>query len=68
MSRGISNAEIERVFKNINNAYLNESFIGLFPSNKKKKKPVMFEKVIPGKKYSFMNSNTGREDQPCTHW
>lgn len=62
MSRGISNAEIERVFKDINNAYLNESFIGLFPLT------VMFEKVIPGKKYSFMNSNTGREDRPCTHW
>ena len=28
----------------------------------------MFEKVIPGKKYSLMNSNTGREDRPCTHW
>ena len=34
MTKGISNFEIERVFKEINNDDLNENFLGVFPSDK----------------------------------
>ena len=34
MTKGISNFESERVFKEINNNVLNENFLGVFPSGK----------------------------------
>ena len=54
MSRGISNFEIEKVFKEINNEDINKSFLGIFPSHKINKF-VMFEKMMPGKKISVHN-------------
>ena len=50
MSRGISNFELERVFKDVNNADINENFLGVFPLNKINRF-VMFEKIMPNKKY-----------------
>ena len=47
MSKGISNTEIEKSFKEINND-LNEYFLGVYPSDKRNKF-VVFEKMIPGK-------------------
>ena len=55
MSKGISNTEIEKSFKEINND-LNEYFLGVYPSDKRNKF-VVFEKMIPGKKYPFLVSN-----------
>ena len=52
MTKGISNFEIERVFKEINNDGLNENFLGVFPSDKINK--FMFERMMPGKKYPFI--------------
>ena len=36
MSKGISNMEIEKLFKEINNDGLNENFLGVSPSDKNK--------------------------------
>ena len=55
MSRGISNFEIEKVFKEINNEDINKNFLGVFPSDKINKF-IMFEKMMPGKKYPFIIS------------
>ena len=67
MSRGVSNFEIEKLFKEINNENINKNFLGAFPSNKINKF-IMFEKMMPGKKYPFIISNTDRSDEGSTHW
>ena len=66
MSREITNFEIEIIFKEMNNADINDNFLGVFPSDKIKKF-VMFEKMMPEKKYSFIISNIDRQDQPGQH-
>ena len=48
VSKGISNFEIEKIFKEINNEDINENFLGVFPSDKINKF-IMFEKMMPGK-------------------
>ena len=45
MSKGISNFEIEKKIKEINNEDINENFLGIFPSDKINK-VFMFEKMI----------------------
>ena len=67
MTKAISNFEIERVIKEINNNDLNENFVDLFPSNRINKF-TMFERMIPGKKYPFIISNTDRSYKNGTHW
>ena len=49
MSKDISNFEIEKIFKEINNKDINENFLGVFPSDKINKF-ITFEKVMPAKK------------------
>ena len=56
MTKAISNFEIERVFKEINKNDLNKNFVGLFPSNRINKF-IIFERMMPGKKYPFIISN-----------
>ena len=48
MPRGISNIEIERIFKDVNNNDLNENFFGVLPSDKINRF-VMFGKMMPEK-------------------
>ena len=67
MSKGISNIEIEKLFKETNNDDLNENFLGVYPSDKINKF-IMFEKMIPGKKHPFLIWNTARSDQGRIHW
>ena len=67
MSRGISNFEIEKVFKEINNEDINENFLRVFPSDKMIKF-IMFEKMMPGKKCPFRILNTDRSHEGGTHW
>ena len=64
---GISNFEIERVFKTIDNNNLDENFVGVFPSNNINK---FFDiaKMMKGKKKPFLIGNTDRSDKPGTHW
>ena len=66
MSLGISNFEIEKAFKEINND-LNKNFVGVFPADKTNKF-VMFEKMMPGKKYMFIISNQDRSNENRIHW
>ena len=57
------NFEIGKVFKETNNDDLNKDFLGVFPSDKINKF-VMFEKMMPGKKYPFIIWS----DESGTHW
>ena len=50
MSRGISNFEIEKIFKDINSEDIDDNILNVFPSNKINKF-LMFEKMIPEKKF-----------------
>ena len=63
MSRGISNFEIKKVFKEINE----DIFLDVSPSDKINKF-IIFEKIMPGKKFQFIVSNTDRSDKGGTHW
>ena len=46
---------------------LNKNFLGVLTSGKINKF-VMFEKLMSGKKYLFIISNTDRSDEGGTHW
>ena len=67
MSKGTSKFEIEKVFKEINHYDINEICLGVFPSDKINQF-IMFEKMMPGKKYPFIISNIERSDKECPHW
>ena len=67
MSRSISNFDTEKVFKEINNEEINKNVLGVFSSDKINKF-IMFEKIMPGKKCSFIISNTDRSDEGGIHW
>ena len=67
MTNDIPNFEIECVFKEINNNDLNKNFLGVFPSDKINKF-IMFERMMPGKKYPFIISNTDRSNKNGMHW
>ena len=64
MSKSIYNIKI---FREINNDDLNKNFLGVYPSDKINKS-ITFERMMPGKKYSFLISDTDRSDQGGTHW
>ena len=67
MSVGMSNLEIEIIFKNMGNDDLNENFLSIFPSNKINKF-ISFKKIMPGLKYLFLIANTKRSDKRGKHW
>ena len=56
----MSNFEIEKVFKEINNENINKNFTGIFSSDKINNF-VMFEKIMPGKNYPFIVSQIQTE-------
>ena len=62
MSKSVSNIEIERLYEEISNDYLNENFLGVYPIDQVNKF-IMFEKMIPGKKYPFLISYSDTSDQ-----
>ena len=66
MSKGISNVEIERTFNEIDDADLNDNFLGVFPSDKIKKF-ISFKKMMVGRKYPFLIANTDRTGKDGTH-
>ena len=66
MSKGISNVEIERTFNEIDDADLNDNFLGVFPSDKIKKF-ISFKKMMVGRKYPFLIANTDRAGKDGTH-
>ena len=67
MSKSVYNIKIEKLFKEINNDDLHKNFLGVYPSDKVNKS-IIFERMMPGKKYSFLISDTDRSDQGGTHW
>ena len=67
MSKSIYNIATEKLFKEINNYDLNENFFGVYPFDKVNEF-IIFERMMPGKKYSFLISNMERSDQGRTHW
>ena len=67
MSRGISNFEIEKVFKEINNKDINENVLVVLLSDKINKF-IMFVKMVPDKKNSFIILNTDRSVEGGPHW
>ena len=67
MSKNISHIEIQKLFKEINNDDFNENFFGVYPCDKINKF-TMLEKMMSGKKYPFLVSNTDQSDQDQMHW
>ena len=61
MLHGISNLEIKRVFKDVNNSDLNENFLDFFPSDKINKFAI-FEIKIPEKQDPFIILDRDRKD------
>ena len=66
MQQVISNFEIKRVFNDFNNEYLNDNFLGVYPSNKINKF-IDFNRMMKGRKYPFFIANTGRSDKAGRH-
>ena len=67
MLRDISNFEIGKVLKEINNEDINKNFLSVLTSDKINKF-IMFEKMMPGKMYSFIISNTNKSNKGSTNW
>lgn len=66
MSKGISNFEIKKIFKEIDHEDINENCLGVFPTDKIIKF-FIFENMMSGKKYPFIISNTDRSDESGAH-
>ena len=69
MSNGISNFQIEKTFKNINDPDVNNNFIGVFPANHMNKF-VDYKAMIAEKKgkYPFIIANTDNSEKGGVHW
>ena len=67
MSRSISNIDINRIFSCLNNDDINANFVGVFPLDKINKF-ASFGKMMTGRKYPFLISNTDRSDKKGMHW
>ena len=63
----MSNFDIEEIFNKANNGDLLQNFVGVFLSDKMNKL-LDFNKMMKGKKYSFLIANTDRSDKQGTHW
>ena len=59
MSKGISNIQIEKAFKELNDQDIDENFVGAFPTNHMNRF-IDYKTMISGKKdkYSFIIANT----------
>ena len=67
MGKSILNVEIERIFNEIDNADLNNNFLGVFPSNKINKF-ISLKKMMVDRKNPFLIANTDRTDKGGTNW
>ena len=56
------NFEITEIFKKVDNNDLNQNFVGVLSSDKMNHFSD-FEKMMKGKKYSFLIANTDRSDK-----
>ena len=65
---GISNFQIEKAFKNIGDDDLNDTFVGVFPSNYMNKF-IDHDSMISDKgKYLFSIANLDNSEKPGVHW
>ena len=68
MANGISNFQIENALKNMNDDYMDDSFVGVFPSNHMNKF-IDHAAMISEKKgkYTFVIANTDSSEKGKTH-
>ena len=69
MSIGISNVQLENAIENIGDNDLNDSFVGVFPSNRMRKF-INHSAMISSKKgkHPFVIANTDSSEKGETHW
>ena len=69
MSKGISNLQIRKAFKEINDQDIDENSVGVFPANHMNRfidyKTMISEKK---EKYPFIIANTDSSDKDGSHW
>ena len=69
MSKGISNLQIRKAFKEINDQDIDENSVGVFPANHMNRfidyKTMISEKK---EKYPFVIANTDSSDKDGSHW
>ena len=69
MTKGISNLQIENVFKELNDQDIDENFVGVFPANRMNRFIDYETKIYEKKgKYPFITANTDSHDKDGTHW
>ena len=69
MYKGISNSEIEKALKKLNNDDIDKDIIGVFSSDKMNKFiNFHLSMKVKDSKYLFLISNTDRYDRKETHW
>ena len=65
---GISNFQIEKAFKKIDDEDLLDNFVGVFPSNYMNKLINHAAMIEDSGKYPFVIANTDSADKPGEHW
>ena len=69
MSKRISNFQIEKAFRDIDDPDINDDFVGVYPANHMNRfidyKSMTFEKQG---KHPFIIMNTDSSDKNGTHW
>ena len=68
MSKEISNIQIEKALKELNDQDIDENFVGAFPTNHMNRF-IDYATMISEKKdkYSFIIANTDSSDKDCTY-
>ena len=69
MSKGISNLQIEKAFKELNDQDIDENFVGVFPANHMNSF-IDYKTMISEKKgkYPFITVKTDSSNKDGTHW
>ena len=69
MSKGISNIQIEKPFREPNDQDIDENFVGVFPANHMNRL-INYKTMISEKKgkYPFIIANTDSSDKDGTRW
>ena len=69
MSKGISNFQIEKALKDIDDSDINYNFVGVFPANHMNRF-IDYKTMISEKKgkYPFIIRNIDSSDKNGTHW
>ena len=69
MDKGISNLEINKLFKNEENQDIKNKYMGLYSMNSITKYINVYEIILKRcAKYPFANFNADKHNEPGTHW